>query len=86
MLNAMSEKKKKKLIEFKIVRSPFNETPGNSNTASPNIKIKKSSEDKKSMTKSNVDYKEEPKIKFANFGIFSTSLDGSKDHTKEEVN
>jgi hypothetical protein len=43
----MSEKKKKKLVEFKIVKSSECLTPKDSKSASPNIIITKNSPDKK---------------------------------------
>jgi hypothetical protein len=82
MLNTMSEKKKKKLVEFKIVKSSENETPRDSKSASPNIKITKNSPDKKKTKKSNVALCEPEKIKILKIGVFESSPTPSKSEVK----
>ena len=86
MLNAMSEKKRKKLIEFKIVKSRENESPRDSKSASPNIKIQKSSDSGKKIKSSEGTNVRREKIQIFKLGIFSASSALSKDTTKEEVN
>jgi len=85
MLNTMSEKKKKKLIEFKIVKSPENETPRDLNSASPNIKIRKNSSVKKKMMMSDQDDDATNKIKICKMAMFSSNIEITRENTKEEV-
>jgi hypothetical protein len=80
MLNTMSEKKKKKLVEFKIVKSSECLTPKDSKSASPNIIITKNSPDKKKSKKSDEASFDPEKSKILKINMFHCSP-----MTKEEV-